>query len=369
LSRTKTPRALVEVTRFGSNPGSLRCWLYLPTILAPKAPLVVVLHGCTQTAAGYDHGSGWTRLAEEKGFVVLLPEQQRANNANLCFNWFEPGDTRRDAGEALSIREMIEQVVLSHGTDPTRVFVTGLSAGGAMANVMLATYPEVFAGGAVIGGLPYGVASSVGQAFERMQGRNAPSVTQLRSAVATASPHEGRRPRISIWHGTHDQTVKPVNAEHIAAQWVGVHGLPEQPSMVETINGHARKTWPDTNGKDAVEVFLVKGMAHGVPLSSGAKAPLGNTGPFMLEAGISSTARIARNWGLADDSDVAEAEGISEIHATQESTAAGIEAVIAKAMGYARSKVSVKGGVSKGNASHGVEKVINDALRAAGLIR
>lgn len=369
MSQTKTPRALAEVSRFGSNPGSLKCWLYLPTILAPKAPLVVVLHGCTQTAAGYDHGSGWTRLAEEKGFVVLLPEQQRANNANLCFNWFEPDDIRRDAGEALSIREMIEQVVLSHGTDPTRIFITGLSAGGAMANVMLATYPEVFAGGAMIGGLPYGVASSVGQAFERMQGRNPPSPTQLRSAIATASPHPGRRPRISIWHGTHDQTVKPVNAEQIAAQWVGIHGLSEQPGTVEAVNGHTRKTWSDKKGEDAIEVFLVKGMAHGVPLSSGAKTPLGNTGPFMLEAGISSTARIARNWGLADDRDVAESEGTSEVYPMQESTPAGIEAVIAKAMGYAKSKVSAKGRASKGNTRHGVEKVINDALRAAGLIR
>lgn len=369
MSRTQNPGALVEVSRFGSNPGALKCWLYLPTILAPKAPLVVVLHGCTQTAASYDHGTGWTRLAEEKGFAVLFPEQQRSNNANLCFNWFEPGDIRRDAGEALSIREMVDHVVLSHGTDPGSVFITGLSAGGAMANVMLATYPDVFAGGAIIGGLPYGVASTVGQAFERMQGRNAPSDRQLRSAVTTASPSPGRWPRISIWHGTHDQTVKPVNADQIASQWLGAHGLPERPDTVEGINGHTRKTWSGSHGENAVEVFLIKGMAHGVPLSSGAKAPLGHTGPFMLETGISSTARIARNWGLADDRDVAEAEGTRQTAATQDSTGAGLEAVIAKAMGYAKSKVSGKSGAGKGDLSHGVEKVINDALRAAGLIR
>lgn len=369
MPRDTNSRALAELRSFGSNPGALKCWLYLPTILAPKTPLVVVLHGCTQTAAGYDLGAGWTQLAEEKGFAVLFPEQQRANNANLCFNWFEPGDIRRDAGEVLSIRQMIDHVVLSHGADSSRVFITGLSAGGAMANVMLATCPEVFAAGAIIGGLPYGFASNVGQAFERMHGRNAPSMMELRSAVADATPNAGRWPRISVWHGSHDQTVKPINAQQIATQWTGAHGLPEAPDAVETVNGHLRSTWSDSRGNDAVEVFLIKGMAHGVPLSSGAKVPLGTTGPFMLEAGISSTARIARNWGLAGDNDVTDAEGTREPAATQDSAAAGIEAVIAKAMGYAKSKMPAKGRGTRGDGLQGVETVINEALRAAGLIR
>lgn len=369
MPRNTSSRGFTELRSFGSNPGALKSWLYLPSIIAPRTALVVVLHGCTQTAAGYDHGTGWTQLAEEKGFAVLFPEQQRANNANLCFNWFEPGDIRRDAGEALSIREMIEHVVLSHGMDPTRVFISGLSAGGAMANVMLATYPEVFAGGAIIGGLPYGVASSIGQAFERMQGRNAPNAEQLRSAFPAASLKSRHAPRISIWHGTHDQTVKPINAEQIAVQWIGAHGLPEQPDGVEAVNGHMRTTWLDKSGREAIEIYLIKGMAHGVPLSSGAKVPLGDPGPFMLEAGISSTARIARHWRLANDSDVVEAERTLEAAAERESAAAGIEAVIARAMEYAKSIAPVKNRRHKGNATHGVEKVINDALRAAGLIR
>ena len=135
----------------------------------------------------YDHGSGWSKLAEEKGFAVLFPEQQRANNANLCFNWFEPGDM----GEALSIREMIGHVVEAHGITPAGVFITGQSAGGAMANVMLATYPDLFAAGAIIGGVPCGTASGVGQAFERMRGQNAPSVSQMQSALTTAASSWG----------------------------------------------------------------------------------------------------------------------------------------------------------------------------------
>ena len=82
---------------------------YVPADLPPRAPLVVVLHGCTQTAGGYDAGTGWSTLAERFGFALLLPEQKRANNPNTCFTWFSPGDTTRDRGEALSIRQMIEQ--------------------------------------------------------------------------------------------------------------------------------------------------------------------------------------------------------------------------------------------------------------------
>ena len=331
-----------------------------------KSRLVVVLHGCTQNAEIYDHGSGWSKLAEEKGFAVLFPEQQRTNNANLCFNWFEPGDTRRDEGEALSMREMIGHVVESQGIDAGQVFITGLSAGGAMATVMLATYPELFAGGAIIGGLPYGVASGVGQAFERMRGHNAPSVSQLQSALMTAASSWGSWPRISVWHGTHDQTVKPINAEQIAHQWAGVHQVSDTPDLIESVNGHSRKAWLDENGKAVMEVYSIKGMAHGVPLSFAAKAPLGNSGPFMLEAGISSTARIARTWGLANDTDVAAAEGVFKPGLEHDAAPSGIEAVIARAMAYAK-----PGAVKNVDGRHdqGVGKVINDALRAAGLMR
>lgn len=360
-------RQLIELKNFGSNPGMLKCWLYLPTILAPKTSLVVVLHGCTQNAAIYDHGSGWSKLAEEKGFAILYPEQQRANNANLCFNWFEPGDIRRHVGEARSIQEMIGHVVESHGIDPGRVYLTGLSAGGAMANVMLATYPELFAGGAIIGGLAYGTASGVGQAFERMRGQNAPSVSQLQAALTTAASGWGSWPSISVWHGTHDQIVKPINAEQIAHQWGGVHHISETPDLIESINGHSRRVWRDESGKQVMEVNLIKGMAHGVPLSFQARDPLGNPGPFMLEAGISSTARIAMSWGLADEADVAIAEGVFNPGvARHDATPSGIEAVIAKAMAYAKPGADQNIGNED---DRGVGKIINDALRAAGLMR
>ncbi|MFL5168536.1 MAG: alpha/beta hydrolase family esterase, partial [Microvirga sp.] len=127
------PTRLREVAAFGGNPGNLRMLEYVPATLAERPPLLVVLHGCTQTAAGYDHGAGWTELADRHGFALLFPEQKPENNPQRCFSWFEPADVRRDGGEAASIRQMVARMVAAHGVDRRCIFITGLSAGGAMA--------------------------------------------------------------------------------------------------------------------------------------------------------------------------------------------------------------------------------------------
>ena len=140
------PIRLREVSDFGVNPGNLRMFAYVPRQPPSSPALIVVLHGCLQTAAGYDYGAGWSTLADRYGFALLFPEQRQENNPQRCFNWFRPEDSERDQGEALSIRQMVERMIRAHGIDRRRVFVTGLSAGGAMTSVLLATYPEVFFG-------------------------------------------------------------------------------------------------------------------------------------------------------------------------------------------------------------------------------
>jgi poly(hydroxyalkanoate) depolymerase family esterase len=273
---------------------------YAPPQPRPDPALVLALHGCLQSASIYDHGTGWSELADQHGFVVIYPEQQPANNPKNCFSWFLPGDIVRGSGEALSIRQMVDKAVGEFGIDRNRIFVTGLSAGGAMASVMLATYPEVFAGGAIIAGLPYGSASSVQEAFEAMFNDRAPSARALGDSVRAASDHRGRWPRISVWHGSADTIVRPSNAEHILSQWLSVHGLPERPSAQEKIGDHSRRVWNDAAGLARIESFTLAGIAHGVPLATTGDS-CGAPGPFFVDAGLSSTHHIAQFWGLDRD--------------------------------------------------------------------
>ena len=283
----------------GSNPGDLKMFSYVPATLAPKPALVVVLHGCTQKAAGYDAGAGWSTLAEKYGFALLMPEQKSSNNGNTCFNWFSPEDTARDSGEALSIRQMVEQMVLAHGVDRKRVFITGLSAGGAMTSVMLATYPDVFAAGAIIAGLPYGIANTMQEALTGMYRSPPHAAHDLGDLVRKASKHSGPWPKVSVWHGSADRTVTPANAGEIVKQWLDVHGLPAAPMSSGDVDGHPRQVWWNADGETVVESYTIAGMAHGTPLAiAGQEEPFGAAGKFLLEAGIASSWHIAQFFGL-----------------------------------------------------------------------
>ncbi|MBK8909442.1 MAG: PHB depolymerase family esterase [Rhodospirillales bacterium] len=291
---------LVEVTNFGSNPGNLRMQTYLPETMADPAPLVVVLHGCTQTAASYDYGAGWTALADRYGFALLLPEQRRSNNPLRCFNWFRSEDIERDGGEPLSIRQMVDRMIADQGIDPSKVYVTGLSAGGAMTSVVLATHPDVFAGGAIVAGVPYRSANGLQEAFETIfQGKSRPA-EEWGDLVRNASPHRGAWPKVSVWHGDADGTVKPVNAEEIIKQWTNVHGLRAVPTVETMIDGCPRRLWRNAEGHDLVEAVTVPGMAHGQAVSAGGPEACGNAAPFFPDMGVPSASHIARFWGLTD---------------------------------------------------------------------
>lgn len=333
---------LSDLTDFGTNPGALAARYYVPAGLQAGAPLVVVLHGCTQTAGSYDHGAGWSQLADELGFALLFPQQQRTNNPNLCFNWFSPIDARRGSGEPLSIRQMIATMVATHAIDERRIYITGLSAGGAMASTMLATYPEVFAGGAIIAGLPFGAASNVNEALARMRGDGYPSGDDLAAQVRQASDHDGPWPAISVWQGSADQTVAASNAERIIAQWQPLHGVAQTAPEHDVVEGARRRIWRDTAGRPVIEAYDIPGMAHGTPLKTQGQGACGASGPYMLEAGISSTRHIARLWGLT------QGEGFVPADAP---TAPVLEAV--SGTGWPM----------------GVGAIIEDALRTAGLLR
>lgn len=288
-----------ESTDFGSNPGDLRMFSYVPPSVARKPALVVVMHGCTQTAAGYDIGTGWSALAERYGFSLLMPEQKSSNNGNTCFNWFNPDDITRGSGEVLSVRQMIERMVVEHHVDRSRIYITGLSAGGAMASAMLATYPEVFAAGAIIAGLPFGVARTLQEALSAMYRAPPHAAPDLGDLVRKASAHTGPWPKISVWHGSADRTVNPANANEIVKQWLDLHRLPMAPMSVATVDGYPREVWWNDAGETMVESYAIADMAHGTPLAiAGVAEPIGAAGAFLLEAGIASTYHIAQFFGL-----------------------------------------------------------------------
>lgn len=362
LSPQQDHDTLFDLAAFGSNPGALRARFYEGENLPHGAPLVVVLHGCTQTAAGYDYGSGWSRLAAEEGFAVLFPEQQRANNSNLCFNWFVPEDIARDRGEVLSIRQMIEAMVIKHGLDRRRIFITGLSAGGAMAAAMLATYPEVFAGGAIMAGLAYGSASTIPEAFDRMRGHGGLSSSDLQRHLEGASLHQGPWPKISVWQGSADNTVAPSNAEAIIAQWQEVHGVRGNSAREETVDGQMRQVWCDADGNEVMEKYIIAGMGHGTPLQASGGDGLGRAGPFMLDVGISSTRHVARFWGLTE-------QGTRRTARAETASGAALQPFTPKEKPRPVRIDPAPEPVTASSPKDGITKVIEDALRAAGLMR
>lgn len=291
---------LTEVTGFGTNPGNLRMFRYVPDGLPAGRPLVVALHGCTQSAAAYDSETGWTKWADQWGFALLLPQQQSGNNTNSCFNWFESGDIARGAGEALSVKQMTDRMKSDLGSDPARVYATGLSAGAAMTNVMLATYPDVFTAGAPVAGLPYACATSVSAAYTCMNPGTNLSPSAWADKVRAAYPgYGGPWPEVSVWQGTNDSTVVPANLTETVEQWTAVHGTDATADATDTVAGYPHAVYRDGAGRDVVETYSLTGMGHGQPVDPGTgPEQCGTAGAYILDVGLCASYRIGRFWGL-----------------------------------------------------------------------
>ena len=312
------------------NPGNLLMYTYVPDALPPRAPLVVALHGCTQGVRQFDDESGWTELADRLRFAVVFPEQPPANNKDGCFNFFSEAHNSRDRGEAASIMAMVEAMRSAHGTDPARTFVTGLSAGGAMAAVMLAAYPEAFQAGAIIAGVPYGCASTGGSfaleaqkrswsftygegvwaalrcGIDRGPGLHLPPAPQSpqdwRARLAEAgAPRPASWPRVSLWQGREDRIVHPQNLQELLEQWTAAHGIDQIPDAEEAAPAYRRRAYKDARGETKVETVEVLGLDHAVPVAPG-------SGPercgraasrHFADVGVCAAFLIARFWGIA----------------------------------------------------------------------
>ena len=282
------------------------------------------MHGCTQHAATFAKESGWTQLADGLRFALVLPETDKPL-ANGCFTWYQTSDATRDQGEALSIKQMVDKMKSDHNIDPKRVYATGLSAGGAMTSVMLAAYPDVFAGGAIVAGIPFGCAKTLIDGFQCMSTGHpfagplignlpqSPGVclivpllchtitpSQWGDFVRKASNFSGPFPKVSIWHGSADTTVSPINGTNEMLQWTNVHGIDPRSAVQDTIKGFPHQTFKNTNGEPVVESYSITGMSHGDPVDPGNGADqCGATDQFMINEHICSSLFIARFWGLA----------------------------------------------------------------------
>ncbi len=245
------PGATFEDLTYRSAEGTLGYRLYVPGRAATgPRPLVVMLHGCTQSPEDFAAGTRMNACAEAEGFLVAYPRQTRAANAQKCWNWFDPKDQARGRGEPALIVGMVEEILASRNGDASRVYVAGLSAGGAAAAILAQGYPDVFAAAGVHSGLPAGAAGDVAGAFAAMRGGGA-------SAPGRAVP-------TIVFHGDRDRTVDPSNGLAVAVQARGSAALAE-----ETVRGRAegglaftRTVEREAGGPPLVERWLVQGAGH-----------------------------------------------------------------------------------------------------------
>ena len=233
-----------------ATPQGLRYYkLFVPAGLGEQpAPLVVMLHGCKQNPDDFAAGTRMNAFAQERGFRVLYPAQPPRSNTYKCWNWFRPGDQKRGGGEPALLANITRHVMQTHAVDANRIYIAGLSAGGAMAAIMAQEYPDLFAAAGVHSGLPQGAAHDAPSAFAAM--KHGPREPMLRS----------RSVPLIVFHGDQDSTVHPRNGEHLVAG----HELFEVSHGAAAEGGHRfmRTVYRDEDDRLVAEHWLVHGSGH-----------------------------------------------------------------------------------------------------------
>jgi poly(hydroxyalkanoate) depolymerase family esterase len=259
---------------FSNDAGSRVYKVYVPAGKsdAPR-PLIVMLHGCTQSADDFAAGTQMNRLADENGFLVVYPEQAAQANASKCWNWFQPRDQLRGTGEPSLIAGIASEVAQRHGADPRRVYVAGLSAGAAMAVVLGETYPELFAGVGAHSGLPYGSAHDIPSAMAAMTGGRSgmPGLKNVAGAPARSPRKTVQAVPIIVFHGDRDNTVQQSNGAHIVQQAQEAHGaqtggaalrVSTQAGVAAGGRGFSRTVHANVDGQVQIELWTLHGMGH-----------------------------------------------------------------------------------------------------------
>lgn len=279
-----------QLKEFGENPGELLASYYSNDLISEN--LVVLLHGCVQNGEKFAEQSGFLSLAKQYHFTLLIPQQLENNNIKSCFNWFSPQDIEKNSGENLSLKNMISH--LQGRVNAKNVYIAGLSAGGAMASVMLVNYPEMFAGGAIISGIPYPCADNLIKAISCMRSGPSQSAAQLTTLVKQVDKTRKHWPKLSVWTGKQDKVVHPLNSLRLAKHWVMLTNASDKP-VIEKQQDYQISRWKNQQNKTVVELVEIENMGHGVAVNPQFKNG-GTPAPFLLETPISAAKNIIEFW-------------------------------------------------------------------------
>ncbi len=269
-----------------------------------KRPLVVALHGCSQTAKSMAEQSGWNKLAKEHQFVVIYPQQKRSNNSSNCFNWFKEKDITKDSGESKSIISMVDFAIKNYDIDTAKIFIYGLSAGAAIGVSMMANYPEIFQAGAIFAGAPHKIVTKYSEAIKAMNGKIDKTPEEWGKLI-TDNPSEQNYPKLIVFHGEKDLVVDINNAEELIEQWSYLHETDaEQDSTIQNYDGSKtveRKSFFNRNNEEVITYYKIANIGHALPVDPGkSEKQGGQTGAFAKDIDFFSTFYVAKDFGLLD---------------------------------------------------------------------
>jgi acetylxylan esterase len=271
LAQPASAASLVEVTGFGTNPSNLRMHLYVPDRVQARPGILVAVHYCTGSGPAFYSGTQFAQQADQYGFIVIYPTATRSGS---CFDVYSPQALRRDGGsDPVSIRSMVSYVQQRYNADPDRVFATGSSSGAMMTNVLLGLYPDVFKAGAAFAGVPFGCfATTDGSTWNSQcaNGQITRTPQQWGDLVRNAYPgYSGARPRMQLWHGTNDETLRYPNFTEEIKQWTNLHGLSQTPTFTDTpASGHTRTRYGSSGAQAPVEAISMQGVTHNLPVNA-----------------------------------------------------------------------------------------------------
>jgi poly(hydroxyalkanoate) depolymerase family esterase len=260
--------SLVEISGFGQNPSNLRMHVYAPDVRVSPPPILVAVHYCTGSGPAFFNGTEFRTLADRYGFIVIYPSATRSGN---CFDVSSPQSLRRGGGsDPVGIMSMVTYVIQSYGADANRVYVTGASSGAMMTNVLLGDYPDVFKAGAAFMGVPFACFATTDGSMWNSQcanGQRIMTAQQWGDLARNGNPgYTGARPRMQLWHGTNDTTLRYPNFGEEIKQWTNVLGISQSPSFTDTPqSGWTRTRYGGTGIGAPVEAISLNGAGHDLP--------------------------------------------------------------------------------------------------------